>query len=99
MPVAEVSQQICNLFTIIVSYLHIFFRVLLCVKRLKMFDGGFVVRQLVCRVLRVLGHLEADVTRDRAFTWLQRASDEVQERRFTGTVLADDGNAGLHANL
>lgn len=44
-----------------------------------MLNGRLVVWELVRRVLRVLGELEADVAGDGTFARLQRTSDEVQQ--------------------
>ena len=77
--------------------LHILVRELLVVERLEVLDRRLLVWELVGRVLRVLGELQADVPRDRALGRLQRTRDEVEQRRLAGTVLTDDGDARVHA--
>ena len=73
--------------------------VLFIVERLEVFDRGLFVRELVGRVLRVLGELETDVMRDGTFTGLESTGDEVEEGRLAGTVLTDDGHTRVHAGV
>ena len=77
--------------------LDVLVRKFLVVQRLEVLDWRLVVRELVRGVLRVLGELQADVARDRALARLQRARDQVQQRRLARPVLPDDRDARVHA--
>ena len=77
--------------------LHVLLGVLLAEQALEVLDGTEVVRELVGRVLRVLGELELGVLLDGAFGGLERAGYQVEQGGFAGTVGAEDGDAGVHA--
>ena len=79
------------------TYHNILIGVLLLIQRLKVLDWSLIIRELVCTVLGVFSELEVDVLRDRALARLQCARDEVQQSGFAGTVCAEDGYAGVHA--
>lgn len=73
--------------------LDVLLRKLALVERLQVVDRRFVERQLVGRVLRVLGELELRVSRNGSLNRLQRARDEVEEGRLSGSVVSDNGNS------
>jgi hypothetical protein len=73
--------------------LNVLLGVLGLVGRLEVLDGRLVVRKLIRRVLRVLGELEGGVLGYRSFNRRQHSRDQVQQRRFTGTVVSDNGNS------
>lgn len=60
--------------------------------RLDVLQGCPIVRQLVCKVLRILRELEVGVLQYGARARLQGACYEVRERRFPGTIRAKDGD-------
>jgi hypothetical protein len=59
--------------------LHVLLRELLRVQALEVLDRRLVVRQLVGRVLRVLGELESAVTRDGTLDGVEGAGDQVEQ--------------------
>lgn len=59
--------------------LHVLLRELLRVQALEVLHGRLVVRQLVGRVLRVLGELESAVTLDGTLNGVQGAGDQVEQ--------------------
>lgn len=63
------------------------------VERLQVVDRRLVERQLVGRVLRILGKFELGVSRHCSLAGLQSASDQVEQGGFTGTVITDNGNS------
>ena len=73
--------------------LNVLFGELFAVERLDVVDGRLVVRELIGRVLRVLGQLELRVPRDGALDGRESARDQVEERRFAGTVVTDNGDS------
>lgn len=66
---------------------------------LEVLDGRLVIRQLISRVLRVFGELESGVLRDRSLNRRQCSGDQVQQCRFTGTVVSDDGNSARRVRI
>ena len=72
--------------------LDVLLRELVMVERLQVVHWRFVERQLVGRVLRVLGELELGVSRDGTLDRLQRAGDEVEQGGLSSTVVSDNGD-------
>jgi hypothetical protein len=73
--------------------LDVLLRELALVQRLQVVDRRLVERQLVGRVLRVLGELELGVSRDGSLDRLQSAGDQVEQGRLSGTVVSDNGDS------
>jgi hypothetical protein len=73
--------------------LNVLLGVLGLVGRLEVLDGRLVVGKLIRRVLRVLGELEGGVLGHRSFNGRQHSRDQVQQCRFTGTVVSNNGNS------
>jgi hypothetical protein len=70
--------------------------VLLVEERLEVLNRTFVVRQLICTVLTVLGELECSVLGNCTFAGVQNASDEVEKRGLSSTVGTKDSYTGIH---
>jgi hypothetical protein len=58
-----------------------------------MFDWTFIIRQLVGRMLRVLGKFELSVFLDRTFHGGEGTGDEVEKGGFTRTVISYNGDS------
>lgn len=71
---------------------------LFAVERSNVLDGRLVVRELIGRVLRVLGELELSVLVDGTLDRLEGAGDKIKKGGFTGTIVTDNGDSRVHVD-